>query len=290
MFKDQTQPDALSSPPNEALWGKKTGELVKVARDLGIKGLFDMTSFEIVEEICKRRKVLQEFSELSPSSVAILYQDDIEEGLLKMSRPELVDIGRVLGIEGMFSMRPREIAEKICDTEKVGEVLEDIEDKAECQPTKQPQPRPFTSGRKDGDASDDGERTGNQSPEAVDESNYAEKIRRLDSKSAAMEQVNKFASAIRELEVRKYDEKMKSLFDELSVRSKSEIGAREHIISLCSTKRTMANMDIADWVYDMYKQLGYPIDRSDHLNMEDVTMNLQQGERYIAREEPYRGR
>jgi len=244
----------------EVLKSKKRSELVEIARDMGIEGLFGMTSTEIVEAIC-------ETAGQSRSSSALgSYAGEIKEKLLTFSRPDLVEIGKKVGMEGMFSMRSREIAEEIYRAENLGDVINEIEEKAE--PDTDPEAPPTNE-------------------EPVDTTRYAERIRSSGTKSDAMEEVNEFDSRIQHLDSDQYDLKMKALFDELSTYSDSEIGAREYIISLCSTKRPG---DMAEWVYDLYKALGYPVDRRESLDLEDLMYNLWSGEKYLAREIPYKDR
>lgn len=255
----------------EALKGKKRGELVEIARDIGIEGLFSMTSTEIAEEIYERRSTAD--SSRLPSR-----GEEIEEKLMKLSRSDLVEIGRKVGIEGMFSMRSREIVEKICTSDNLGEFIRDIEEKAG---------RELNAENQDIQPNDGHQRTSDKPEKSMDISRAAEKIRSMDNKADAMEVVNEFDSSIEDLDLDSRDRKMNELFEKLGTHSESELGAREYIINICSTERAITTDSIADWVYDMYKDLGYPIDRKKNLGPFELMNSLHSGERYVAREIPY---
>lgn len=111
----------------------KRSELVEIARDMEIDGLFGMTSTEIIE-------VIYEVSGQSLSASELgTYAEEMMERLLKLPRSEVVEVGRSVGVEGMFSMRTREIVKEIYHAENLGDVIDEIEKKVEpdreCQHT-----------------------------------------------------------------------------------------------------------------------------------------------------------
>lgn len=124
---------------------------------------------------------------------------------------------------------------------------------------------------------------------SVNVSKYVREIASSNSPSEAMELVNDFVSNIENgvKSLNDFDNKMKNLFDSLGKSSKADLSAREYIVSICSTKKVRSGYEVADWVYKMYQDLGYPIHRIEGLSTEDKMINLHQGERYIAREIPY---
>lgn len=235
----------------QALKEKSRSELVDIARDLNIDGLFRMDRTEIAEAIHK-------VSEDDPETKNIKRtQSDIDwktVDLKEKSRSELVDIARNLGIDGSF----------LADSEII-EAIANITD--------------YKEKRKD-------EQTDNL---VHDIDSYAKSIAGSNKPSEAIELVNKFVSDASDHvdDIENLDSYMKKLFDSLGKNSENEISARKFIVSLCSTKRVIAGGNVANWVYDMYEELDYPIRRMKNLSLEDKAMNLHQGERFIAKEITY---
>jgi hypothetical protein len=189
------------------------------------------------------------------------------EDLKEKSRSELVDIARELGIDGLFLMDASEIVEAIKNISEKNEKQNDTQGEMEKH-----------------------DKSAEDSASMKDIRVYVSRIVDSNKPSDAMEVVNEFVSDVSEDvdSIEKLDNYMKKLFDRLGKNSEVEISARKFIVSLCSTKRVTTGAGVADWVYDMYEKLDYPIHRMENLNPEDKMMNLYQGERFIAREITYK--
>jgi len=248
----------------QTLKEKSRSDLVDIARELNIDGLFRMDRAQIAEAIYKVSKDSPEAKNIKRT------QSDTDlgtEDLKEKSRSELVDIARELGIDGLFLMDASEIVKAIENTPEKNEKKNDVQ-----------------GGKAVHDQSTE------DSASMEDISIYVSRIADSNKPSDAMEVVNKFVSDVSENvdSIEKLDIYMKKLFDSLGKNSEVEISARKFIVSLCSTKRVTTGADVADWVYDMYEKLDYPIHRMESLNPEDKMMNLYQGERFIAKEITYK--